>query len=74
LARFGVTNLFAALPERDNLFLLLREPEYLELYGRYMVEHHATPVRPEVVFTSDFFNVYAIRPAPGIDAAGGDLE
>jgi|GEM_PF-5091810 len=61
LERFGITNIFTALPDRRDVLLVIRDRKCLDLYATYMREHHGMIVRPQGVFTSEYFEAYTFQ-------------
>lgn len=63
LRHFGIDDIYVALADNDNVFLLLhagRGEMALPHYRRYMLEHYGLDVRWRRLFTSGVFDVYDI--------------
>lgn len=63
LRHFGIDDVYLALANNENVFLLVhtgRGESTLPRYRQYMLEHYGLDVRWEKVFTSGAFEVYDI--------------
>jgi len=59
--QFGIDNIYKALFEKDNVFLVVRNNRYLYYYKQFVQEHYDTRVQFENIFRSpDFYVVRVI--------------
>ncbi|MCD6307427.1 MAG: hypothetical protein J7M24_00370 [Candidatus Latescibacteria bacterium] len=60
MKQFGIDNIYRALFEKDNVFLVVRNNRYLNYYKQFVREHYNTPITFENTFRSPDFNVVRV--------------
>lgn len=63
---FGITDLYAATFERDDVYLLCN-PDCLPLLADYIREHYGTVVRGELAENYPLFNLYRMSPVVPVE-------
>ncbi len=62
LAEFGIDNIYRALYERPNVFIVTRNRRYLYFYSQYVLEHFGENLQFQYVFRSPEFYVTQVYP------------